>query len=183
MTPSSICSRVKLPGLLGLALSCYCFSTLSFAQADYSLVNVRDTVHIVNCGSCHLPYSPALLPMKSWVGIMAGLDSHFGEVIQLSDENTQHILAYLEKYALAEGQQSVMGQLAKDLPENPPLRITQLPAFIDLHSNAKELLGIDRLERTSYSSCESCHRAAASHIFDKALLQVGTGDGPLSDYK
>ncbi len=183
MTPSSNGSRVKLSALLSLALSCYCFSTLSFAQADYSLVNVRDTVHIVNCGSCHLPYSPALLPMKSWVGIMAGLDDHFGEAVEMSEENLQHILAYLEKYARAEGQQSVMGQLAKDLPENPPLRITKLPAFIDLHSNTAELLGADRLERTTFSACESCHRAAASHIFDKALLQVGTGDGPLSDYK
>ena len=114
---------------------------------------------------------------------MAGLDDHFGESLEMSEENLQHILAYLGKYALAEGQQSVMGQLAKDLPENPPLRITKLPAFIDLHSNAEELLGVDKLERTSFSSCESCHRAAASHIFDKALLQVGTGDGPLSDYK
>ena len=102
MTPSSNGSRVKLSALLSLALSCYCFSTLSFAQADYSLVNVRDTVHIVNCGSCHLPYSPALLPMKSWVGIMAGLDDHFGEAVEMSEENLQHILAYLEKYALAE---------------------------------------------------------------------------------
>jgi hypothetical protein len=121
--------------------------------------------------------------MKSWLGIMTGLDNHFGKAVELSEENSTHIIAYLEKYALQQGQQSVMGQLAKDLPDNPPLRITQLPAFIDLHSNAEELLGADRLERTSFSACESCHRAAASHIFDKALLQVGTGDGPLSDYK
>lgn len=121
--------------------------------------------------------------MQSWLGIMAGLDDHFGEAVELGDDNSHHILAYMEKYALQQGQQSVMGQLAQDLPDNPPLRITELPAFIDLHSTAEELLGADRLERTSFSSCESCHRAAASHIFDKALLQVGTGDGPLSDYK
>ncbi|MFP6827207.1 MAG: hypothetical protein VB977_14015 [Pseudohongiellaceae bacterium] len=183
MNTESVSSRIKLSALFSLALSSCCVSTLSLAQADYSLVNVRDTVHIVNCGSCHLPYSPALLPMQSWLGIMTGLDHHFGEVVELSEDNLNHILAYLEIYALQQGQQSVMGQLAKGLPENPPLRITELPAFVELHSTAEELLGVDRLERTSFSSCESCHRAAASHIFDKALLQVGTGDGPLSDYK
>ena len=159
------------------------YADIANAQADYTMINARDTVHINSCGSCHLPYSPGLLPMKSWMGIMAGLDSHFGNAVELSEENVAHILAYLEKYALAEGQETVMGRLAKDLPDQPPLRITQLPAFIVLHSNAAEQLGREELEGDTLSACDSCHRAAASHIFDKALLQVGVGDGPLSDYK
>jgi len=183
MNLRTVAPRLTLAVAVCAAASTYFSANLSFAQADYSLVNVRNTVHIVNCGSCHLPYSPALLPMQSWQRIMGGLDDHFGEVVELSEDNKAHILDYMEKYALTEGQPGVMGQLAANLPDNPPLRITRLPAFIDMHTNAQELLGIDRLETVSLSTCEGCHRAAASHIFDKALLQVGTGDGPLSDYK
>lgn len=176
--------RFKVAVLVGLVLSCSGLATIASAQqADYSLVNVRDTVHINSCGSCHLPYSPGLLPMKSWIGIMGGLDNHFGEEVSMSEDNSKHILAYFEKYALAEGQQSVMGKLAVDLPDNPPLRITELPAFIAMHSEAEELMPLDQRSIDTLSSCEGCHRAAASHIFDKFLLQVGHGDGLLSDYK
>ena len=183
MMGAAMKTRFKLSAFFCLGLySCICTS-MAIAQADYSMVNARDTVHINNCGSCHLPYAPGLLPVKSWIDIMTGLESHFGSKVEVSEENSTHILAYLEKYALATGQQSVMGQLAKDLPDTPPLRITELPAFIVLHSNTAELLELKAMDRDSLSACASCHRAAASHIFDKALLQVGVGDGPLSDYK
>jgi UPF0042 nucleotide-binding protein len=36
--------------------------------------------------------------MQSWLGIMTGLDHHFGEVVELSEDNLNHILAYLEKW-------------------------------------------------------------------------------------
>lgn len=155
----------------------------TFAQGDYSMVNSRDTVHINSCGSCHLPYSPGLLPLQSWALVMAGLDDHFGAAVDLSEEDSAHILAYIEKYALKVGQNSVMGRLAENLPDSPFLRITDLPAFVVMHSNAAQQLGFEENEQVSLSTCESCHRAAASHIFDKALLQIGHGDGRLSDYK
>lgn len=155
----------------------------TFAQGDYSMVNARDTVHINSCGSCHLPYSPGLLPLQSWTLIMAGLDDHFGAVVDLSEEDSAHILTYIEKYALKAGQNSIMGRLAENLPDTPFLRITELPAFVVMHNNAAQQLGFEDNEQVSLSTCESCHRAAASHIFDKALLQIGHGDGRLSDYK
>ena len=169
--------------LFGLLLACWGFALPATGQNDYSMVNTRDTIHINSCGSCHLPYSPGLLPVKSWQGIMAGLANHFGEKVELSDDNLNHILAYLEKFALVPGQQTVMGQLAGELPADPPLRITELPVFRELHANAAELMALEALDRSALTSCDSCHRAAASHIFDRALLQIGSGDGSLNDYK
>lgn len=154
-----------------------------FAQADYSVVNTRNTIHINSCGSCHLPYSPGLLPLESWVAVLAGMENHFGTTVELSAANSAHILTYLEEHALQSGQSSVMGQLAAELPDPPALRITALPVFVNLHSDAAELLGYEKNEQAPLGRCENCHRAAASHIFDKALLRVGHGDGPLSDYK
>ena len=169
--------------LVGLSLYSSMGAPSAFAQADYSMVNARDTVHINRCGSCHLPYSPGLLPIQSWAAIMTGLDAHFGTLVDLSEEDSAHILAYLDKYALRKGQATIMGQLAENLPDSVVLRITELPVFVELHSNAAELLGFEKQDQAPLDTCESCHRAAASHIFDKALLGIGSGDGRLSDYK
>jgi len=171
----SLLKRSTIPALLLLC----CWTSFASAQE----VTPRNTVHINNCGSCHLPYSPGLLPVKSWQGIMAGLEDHFGKKVEVSEENAVHIIAYLERYALQQGQQSVMGQLIKDMPNNPPLRITQLPAFTSLHEVVAERLEVEKLETGFLSPCANCHRAAASHIFDKALLQTGHSGGLLSDYK
>ncbi|MBT3529776.1 MAG: hypothetical protein HOF74_00250 [Gammaproteobacteria bacterium] len=185
MISSNTNIRLKLTTCIGLTFASVGFSIAVIAQADYSMVNARDTVHINSCGSCHLPYSPGLLPMESWQTLMGGLDEHFGEHIELSEQNSKHILGYFEKYALKEGQQTVMGQLANDLPSpsSPSLRITDLPVFKQLHNNAAELMLLEDLSRRALKDCETCHRAAASHIFDKSLLQIGYGDGRLSDYK
>jgi hypothetical protein len=169
--------------LLGLGIYAGLAAPQALAQADYSMVNTRDTVHINSCGSCHLPYSPGLLPIESWSHIMESLDEHFGVTVAVSPENSVHILSYLEKYALREGQDSIMGQLAEGLPHSPPIRITELPAFVEMHFDAAQRLGFESSNEAPLGSCENCHRAAASHIFDKALLQIGHGDGRLSDYK
>ena len=172
----SLLKRSIVPGVV---LFCCYWAAFASAQA----VNPRNTVHINNCGSCHLPYSPGLLPVKSWQGIMAGLDDPFGKKVEVTEANSAHIIAYLERYALTQGQQSVMGQLIKDLPDDPPLRITELPAFTALHGVVAERLEVEKLESGFLSPCANCHRAAASQLFDKALLQTGHSGGLLSDYK
>lgn len=169
--------------LAGLGLYALGAAPVVRAQADYSMVNARDTRHITRCGGCHLPYSPGLLPASSWTAIIASPGEHFGTQIELSTEDADHILAYLKEYALRPDQPTVMGRLAEGLPLDPPLRITQLPAFVSMHADAPARLGYDESDEANLAECDSCHRAAASHIFDKALLQIGHGDGPLSDYK
>jgi hypothetical protein len=173
----------SISGILGLGLYTATGFPEARAQGDYSMVNTRDTVYINSCRGCHLAYSPGLLPMASWTEILAGLNQHFGVTVELDGDTSAHILEYLQRYALRPGQDTVMGQLADDLPDTAVLRITQLPTFMELHSNAAELLVFQSEEQAQLGKCESCHRAAASHIFDRALLQIGHGDGRLSDYK
>lgn len=44
------------------------------------------------CGACHFPYQPELLPSGSWKKIMAGLGDHFEEEIEI---DTESILGFL----------------------------------------------------------------------------------------
>ena len=136
---------------------------------------VRDSTYVDECGACHLAYPPGLLPVKSWRSIMAGLADHFGESAELDEETSTHIAAYLEQHALAMGQQSRIGKLMRNMPDDPPLRITELPAFIAAHDEIPKQLEVEKLETGFLSPCADCHRTAASSIFDKELLHPGYG--------
>ncbi len=147
---------------------------LSAAEGDPDRF-VRDSTYVDECGACHLAYPPGLLPVESWQGIMAGLDDHFGESAEMDEETTTHIASYLDQYALAKGQKSRIGKLMRNMPDDPPLRITELPAFIDAHDEIPKQLEVEKLETGFLSPCADCHRTAASSIFDKELLHPGYG--------
>jgi rRNA maturation protein Nop10 len=48
-------------------------ATLAHADSDrYTL----SSAYVQECGACHSPYPPALLPKDSWQRLMGGLDKH-----------------------------------------------------------------------------------------------------------
>ncbi len=136
---------------------------------------ITDHIYIEECGACHLAYPPPLLPDQTWDAIMAGLEDHFGENAEVDEETAQHILEYLHMHSLGKGKPSTMSKMMRNIPENPPLRITEFPAFIDAHAEIKEQLGIEEFEEGFLSPCADCHRQASAALFDKELLHPGYG--------
>lgn len=57
--------------------------------------NIINTKFKTECTSCHMAYPPGLLPEKSWIKIMNGLDKHFGEDASLSEADKKEVLEYL----------------------------------------------------------------------------------------
>lgn len=47
------------------------------------------------CSSCHIAYSPGLLPAESWRKMMSGLDKHFGSDASLDAQDNKEITAFL----------------------------------------------------------------------------------------
>src|SRR3989338_755422 len=47
------------------------------------------------CSSCHIAYSPGLLPAESWRKMMAGLGKHFGSDASLTDQENKEITTFL----------------------------------------------------------------------------------------
>ena len=47
------------------------------------------------CSSCHIAYSPGLLPAESWRKVMVGLDKHFGSDASLDAKDNKEITAFL----------------------------------------------------------------------------------------
>ena len=137
----------------------------------------QDEVYMEECGACHLAYPPDLLPVESWQKVMAGLDDHFGDNAELDEETAGHIAGYLEANGLSRSRPSKMSRLLRGLPADPPLRITELPAFVNLHYMIPRELEVDELAEGFLSPCADCHKEALQGIYDAERLHPGYGPG------
>ena len=134
-----------------------------------------DEVYIEECGACHLAYAPDLLPVTSWELLMADLEDHFGESAELDSSTADHISIYLASNGLTRGSPSRMSRLLRGLPEPPPLRITELPSFVNMHYLVARQLEVEELREGFLSPCADCHREAELGIYDKERLHPGYG--------
>ncbi len=142
---------------------------------------VKNATYISECGACHLAYPPQLLPAESWTQMMASLDDHFGDNAELDEETAASISDDLATYALGTGKPSRMSKMMRNLPAEPGLRITEIPAFIDAHATVLEQLELESFPTSYLSACADCHRQAASALFDKELLHPGYGPSVWGD--
>ena len=114
------------------------------------------------CGSCHLAYSPALLPAPAWRRVMAGMTKHFGTDAGVDARAAAEIGAFLE-YNAAEGR--------KRGGDSGVLRITETPWFTRKHrevpahawKNPKVL---------SPANCTACHAGAERGDFDEHAVRI-----------
>lgn len=112
------------------------------------------------CGSCHLPFPPAMLPAKSWRDMMANLKQHFGEDASLSPEETRTITAFLA----ANG-----GRRPADAKE--PLRITRTAWFRHEHGEIRADVWQRPTVKTP-ANCQACHRQAEKGDFSERGIRI-----------
>jgi len=134
----------------------------------------KDATYIEECGTCHIPYPPMLLPEASWEKVMAGLENHFGDNTELDAQTSKYLQNYLVTHALEKERESVVGHWLKTLPIKPAIRITELQAFIDDHEDAYKRLGEGSEKPGFFSPCKDCHKEAIDGIFSKDRLFRGT---------
>lgn len=99
------------------------------------------------CGGCHLPFPPALLPAEDWQTIMADLEHHFGANAGLDEKPRREIAGFLERNA---SPHRVWGSRA----EAP--RITTSDWFVRKHQSAIRLWRKGRIK--SLADCAACHK-------------------------
>ena len=137
--------------LLGAVL---CIALWPPAQAA-TFAPVDDAATLAECGGCHLPFPPQLLPAVSWEAIMAGLPRHFGEDASLPAALQADISAYLVSHAADPA--SLRGGPA-------PLRITATTPWLRRHAAIAPDRFADPKVR-SPANCQACHEAADRGIF------------------
>jgi hypothetical protein len=135
---------------------------VSSGASDYRKSVQLDPQYVAECGSCHLPYSPQLLPAKSWQALMGSLDDHFGDNAEMTPELTQAIGDYLDTHAAHAGKRA----------NSDSLRITETRWFRKEHDEVPRRLVQDNPEVRSFSQCDSCHEDAARGHFDEDTVSI-----------
>lgn len=113
------------------------------------------------CGACHMAFTPGLLPARSWVSMLTGLQDHFGEDASVAPEARRSITAFLVANAADNpNATAVMRRIARSFaPGAMPLRITRSPLFRYYHEEVPD--GIWNRDSIGLrSNCMACHTRA-----------------------
>jgi len=123
----------------------------------------QNPIYLEECGSCHMAYPAQLLPSESWHKMMQGLEDHFGENAELDAATSREIENYLTQVSNA----SSYKKMFRNLGNQTPLRITELPYFVRKHDEipARFIKGNGKVN--SMSQCNACHQNAERGQFDE----------------
>lgn len=116
--------------------------------------------YVQECGSCHAPFPPRLLPRDSWQRVMDGLARHYGTDASV-DEPTQRALAtWLAANAST--------RLRSAPPED---RLTRTAWFVREHDEVPASAW-SRPAIKSPANCGACHGGAAQGDFNEHAVRI-----------
>lgn len=119
------------------------------------------------CGACHFAYQPELLPSGSWEKILARLDDHFGEEVDLDLDSKKIIAEYLKANSAEYSSAKRAVKIMRSLRGQTPMRITDVPYIREKHQD--DDIPADAFARKSVgsmSNCIACHTTAENGIYD-----------------
>jgi len=111
-----------------------------------------------------MAFQPQMLPARSWKAIMQGLDNHFGEDATVDTMAVSKIESYLVANAGDVGWDNEI--LRGVSSSSTPLRISELPKWIDEHDEELPANVWSRADVGSKANCRACHRAADKGYYD-----------------
>ena len=130
----------------------------------------QDDIYLDECGACHLAYPPGLLPEPSWRLLLAHLDDHFGDNAELGEDERLHLEKYLRDEALQYGKPTTMSRMLRNLPDDPFIRITELPNFILDHQTSVVNINAETTVGSGLGDCEVCHTNALQGRFVDPII-------------
>ncbi len=169
----STVSGLILISISGMTYADGFFGGIFGGKSSRGVAPVENQAYIDECGSCHFPYQPGLLPARSWKKIMSSLDDHFGENAELDTE----LLNELSQYAMANAadhsnyKRSV--KIMRSLNDSDtPLRITKTPYIINKHDelSASDITGNPKVN--SLSNCKACHAKPETGSFSEDDVRI-----------
>ncbi len=131
------------------------------AEGGASLPPINHAATLKECGACHIPFQPQMLPARSWRMIMSNLGSHFGDNAALPETTRSDIEAYLVTNAADAPASMAAGWrfLRGTSPDATPLRITETAFWRGAHGEIPDAIFADPRVKLR-SNCAACHRGA-----------------------
>ena len=122
---------------------------------------VTNELYAKECSSCHFAYQPGLLPERSWVKVMEGLEDHFGTDATLEPEDNKKILDYLvnnsaEKFRNYKRSRKIDDSITRN---EAPIAVSKTRYFERKHREIATKLILQK-EVGSLSNCMACHTTA-----------------------
>ncbi|WP_415396959.1 diheme cytochrome c [Sulfurimonas sp. CS5] len=159
--------------LLSLLVTGSLIADSSFLGAKRGVAPVNDKLYEKECASCHFAYQPGLLPGKSWVKLMGGLDNHFDTDASLTPEDNKKILKYLvnnsaEKFTNYKRSKKINNSIRSD---ETPIAVSQTRYFIKKHREIKKKFIIQK-EVGSLANCAACHTTAAKGLYGERDINI-----------
>lgn len=102
------------------------------------------------CGSCHLPFPPALLTAPDWQRVMAKLDKHYGDNAVLDEKVRRELEGFLVRHASTRSRMAGAGE---------PPRLTRTEWFLREHRKVPDVVWRDA-KVNSAANCAACHTRA-----------------------
>ena len=134
---------------------------------------VNNPLYIEECGSCHFPYQPGLLPARSWSKLMADLENHFGENAELAPDSLNSLSSYLEKNAADHANYKRSRKIMRSLSSSDtPLRATETPYLMSKHDELSHKMVADSPKVVSISNCKACHTRAETGSFSESDINI-----------
>jgi len=166
-----------LAALLWLALLAAAVGAIVPQLASRPALGLPDmppnAVMLAECGACHAPFHPSLLPRASWAILMAGLSDHFGEDASLPAAKRDEIAAYLSRYAAEAWDTKAAHRFAAVAPENP-ISITATPGWRRFHARLDPALFRSHAVGAP-GNCTACHKDAGTGRFDPQAIAIPEG--------
>jgi cytochrome b len=124
------------------------------------------------CGSCHLAYSPAMLPFASWQRTLDEQEKHFGEDLGLGAEAVRTLLEHAKATPAPSW---AAWKLAASVPKGEaPLEVSVTPFWREAHSSLHDS-DFKPPRSAGRHDCEACHQDAASGIFHPRMIHMAKG--------
>ena len=148
-----------------------------FAESDSSgktdVAPVNNQLYIKECGSCHFPYQPGLLPANAWNKMMANLDKHFGSDATLAPEDFQTLSKYLNDNSAEKNMQyKRSNRIVSSIPAGQiPDSISTTPYIIKKHNELKKSM-ITQPEVKGLFNCMACHTTADKGSYSEKDIKI-----------
>ncbi len=132
---------------------------------------VSNATYEAECGECHFPYQPELLPSASWMKILGQLDDHFGEQIDLDPDSIKIISDYLKPNGAENSSAKRAVKIMRSIGNHVPSRITDIPYIREKHHELNPEV-FKRESIGSLSNCIACHTTAEKGIYEDDNVKI-----------
>jgi len=145
----------------------------SYSSGKTDVAPVNNQLYIKECGSCHFPYQPGLLPSNSWNKMMANLDKHFGVDATLAPEDFATLSKYLNDNSAEKNMQYKRSNriVSSLLPGQVADSISTTPYMINKHKEIRKDL-ITQPEVKGLFNCIACHTTAEKGIYGERDIKI-----------